>query len=99
MSDFTLSPDTFILIWLGLISLITLILTVYDKVAAKKNPRHRVPENTLIYMGILGGAAVEYITMKIIRHKTRHRKFMTGLPVIIVLHIIAAAVYLYIKLR
>ena len=78
--------------WLIIINLITVILTAYDKIAAKKFKHSRIPENTLIYLGILGGAAGEYITMLIIRHKTKHKKFMLGLPVIIIIQIIAAAV-------
>lgn len=67
------------------ISVISLIFTVYDKIAAKKNPRHRVPEKTLLICAAFGGAVVMYITMLIIRHKTRKKKFMVGLPVIILL--------------
>lgn len=34
-----------------------------------------------------------YITMKAIRHKTLHKKFMIGLPLLILLHgVLAAAV-------
>lgn len=33
--------------------------------------------------GFLGGALLEFLTMKIIQHKTRHKKFMIGLPVMI----------------
>lgn len=78
------------LIYLAIISLISMIITIYDKIAAKIAPRHRVPEKTLLIFGGLGGAAVMYITMLIIRHKTKKKKFMAGLPVIIVLQ--AAAV-------
>lgn len=77
------------------ISAITAIITVYDKFAAKYLPRIRIPEKVLLIMGFAGGASAEFITMKIIRHKTRHKKFMTGLPVMIVLHIVIAGVLLY----
>ena len=80
--------------WLAVISLITVIVTVYDKIAAKKRPRHRVPENTLLLLAVLGGGLAEYITMLLIRHKTKHKKFMVGLPVIILAQ--AAAVVLWI---
>ena len=73
------------------ISVITVIVTIYDKIAAKERPRHRVPENTLLLLAILGGGLAEYITMLLIRHKTRHRKFMIGLPVIILLETLAIA--------
>lgn len=98
MSDFHITLPVFIAGWLIIVSLITVVVTVYDKIAAKKNPRHRVPENTLIYLGVLGGAVAEYIVMKLIRHKTRHKKFMVGLPVIIVLQAgIAVAVWFIMK--
>lgn len=77
------------------ISVITAIITVYDKFAAKLLPRHRIPEKVLLITGLIGGAAAEYITMKIIRHKTRHRIFMGGLPAMIVLHLIVAGVLIY----
>lgn len=77
------------------ISVITAIITVYDKLAAKLLPRHRIPEKVLLITGFIGGAAAEYITMKIIRHKTRHRIFMRGLPAMIVLHLIVAGVLIY----
>ena len=70
------------------VSVISALLTIYDKIASKKLRKHRVPEKVLIAFALFGGALSEYITMKIIRHKTRHKKFMTGLPVIIFVHVI-----------
>ncbi len=70
------------------VSFISVLLTVYDKFASKKLKRYRVPEKVLFAAALFGGAAAEYITMKFIRHKTRHRRFMIGLPLIIALHII-----------
>ena len=86
-------PETikYQLVYFLIISLISLIITIYDKIAAKTAPRHRVPEKTLLIFGGLGGALVMYITMQLIRHKTRKKKFMIGLPVMIVLQ--AAAVF------
>ena len=82
-----MAPQLYFLIgYLAFISLLTAVVTVYDKIAAKKAPKHRIPENTLMYLGVLGGAAAEYITMMLIRHKTKHKKFMAGLPVIIAVH-------------
>lgn len=85
----------FLIGYIVFISVITMTATVYDKIAAKNNPKHRVPENTLIYMGVLGGAAAEFIVMQIIRHKTKHKKFMIGLPVITVIHMVI--IYFVIK--
>ena len=82
------------LLYFAVISLVGMLLTVYDKIASKKFPKHRIAEKTLICVGIFGGSVAEYVTMKLIRHKTRHKKFMTGLPVIIVLQAILIIVIL-----
>ncbi|MGN1442498.1 MAG: DUF1294 domain-containing protein [Acutalibacteraceae bacterium] len=76
-------------------SVLAVVLTVTDKLCAKRHKR-RIPEKTLILVGILGGAALEYITMKIIHHKTLHKKFMVGLPLIFLLQLAAfSAVYFF----
>ena len=54
-------------------------MTVYDKYAAKHKKR-RVPERTLLLVAACGGALPMFIVMQLIRHKTRHKKFMIGLP-------------------
>ncbi len=75
------------------ISLISVIVTVYDKKAAKIGKR-RIRESTLLLLSLLGGSLAMYITMKKISHKTKHKKFMLGIPFIIVLQI-ALIAYLY----
>ena len=87
----------FLLFYL-VIALVSVVLTVHDKSAARKGA-WRVPEATLMGIGFIGGALPMLITMKLIRHKTRHIKFMVGLPLEIILHvaIIVVAVYLYTK--
>lgn len=74
------------LIYLAVISLVSVIITVHDKSAAKKKHR-RVPEKTLLLLSLLGGSVAMYLTMQMIRHKTRHAKFMLGIPAIIVLQL------------
>jgi uncharacterized membrane protein YsdA (DUF1294 family) len=78
-----------ILIYLGLISLFAVIFTVYDKIAAKCGAR-RIPEKTLFTISAFGGAVAMYLTMITIRHKTKHKSFMIGIPAIIVAHVIIA---------
>ena len=68
------------------ISIFAFLLTVYDKKASKTHGRKkwpRVPEKYLMFVGIIGGSLVMYITMKSIRHKTHHKRFMKGLPAIL----------------
>ncbi len=63
------------------------LLAIDDKRRAKNGMR-RISERTLILAALSGGALAEYITMKCIRHKTLHKKFMIGLPLIFLLHLI-----------
>lgn len=70
------------------ISVITAVVTVYDKKAAKSRPKHRVPEKVLFLLALLGGSAAELLVMLKIRHKTKHKRFMMGLPLIIVVQVV-----------
>ena len=75
------------------ISLVAVAATVYDKWAAKKRPRHRIPERSLWCLAVLGGSAAMWLTMCGIRHKTRHRSFVVGLPLLMLVQA-AALVYI-----
>ena len=85
-------------IYLILINLIAVIVTIYDKLCAAKR-RWRVKESTLLLLSALGGSISMYITMLLIRHKTRHIKFMLGIPLILIVQLIIAFLiwrYLYV---
>lgn len=71
----------------AVVSAIASILTIVDKVRSQ-NREWRIPENTLLLTAAFGGAPAMLLTMLIIRHKTKHRKFMVGLPIIILFQII-----------
>ncbi|MBO7176465.1 MAG: DUF1294 domain-containing protein [Clostridia bacterium] len=78
-------------LYLAAISLISVIVTCYDKIAAKKFPKHRTREKTLFLLSALGGSVAMFVTMQMIRHKTKHRSFMIGIPMIMIAQ--AALVY------
>ena len=82
-----------ILYWLS-INLIGILITVYDKLAARKGAR-RISEKCLFVYALLGASVCMYITMKMIRHKTLHKRFMIGFPIIIVLKILLVALLVY----
>lgn len=66
----------------------------YDKWCAVRR-RWRVPEKILLLIALLGGSPGAYAGMKIFRHKTRHRKFSAGIPVILAVQCaVLLAVYL-----
>jgi len=72
--------------YVALVSLLALALCVYDKHAAKKR-RRRVRELSLYFVSLIGGALVMYITMLLIRHKTKHAGFMVLLPLMALAHL------------
>ncbi len=91
MADFLLDHSAFILGYLAAISIVSIIVCCYDKIAAKHAQRHRTPEITLLLLSALGGSVAMLLTMFLIRHKTKHAKFMIGIPLIILLQVALAA--------
>ena len=77
----------YLYLYLGLINLLAVIVTGYDKRAAQLQHR-RVRERTLMLISALGGAPGMYLTMLIVRHKTRKPLFMMGIPLIFVLELL-----------
>ena len=75
---------SYIILYLAVISFISIFVTILDKHNAKKK-KQRVPELTLLLLAAMGGSVGMYITMHMIHHKTRKPKFMVGIPLIIVL--------------
>ena len=76
------------LLYLLVISAISVLATILDKIAARRHAL-RVPEIVLLLLAAMGGSVAMFFTMLIIRHKTQHPKFMIGIPVIFVLQIAA----------
>ena len=72
--------------YLIIINILALVFTVSDKLRAIKHKR-RISEFTLMTIAALGGSVTMLITMLIIRHKTRHLKFMLRIPVIILIQL------------
>ena len=80
-------------VYLITISLISVVLCIYDKIVSlKNNVKLRIPESTLMLSSILGGSAAMFLCMILIRHKTNHIKFMLGIPLIVIAQ--AFAVYM-----
>ena len=87
---------TYAAIYLAIINLLAVLLTLHDKSAARRH-KWRVRESTLLLVAALGGSVAMLTTMLLIRHKTKHTKFMVGLPAIIVLQIAAVAVIMALR--
>ena len=74
------------------INIATFLLYGIDKYKAKKN-QWRISEATLLTMAAIGGSIGAWVGMRIWHHKTMHKKFKYGIPIIIIMQV-ALAVYL-----
>lgn len=68
--------------YLAAINILAWALSAWDKHQARRGG-WRVSEATLLLVAALGGSPAMLLTMRHIRHKTRRRKFMWGLPVML----------------
>ena len=77
------------------INLLGIILMFLDKRKAVKN-RWRISENTLMLTSLIGGSLGILIGMYTFRHKTKHKKFTIGVPVLLIINILCIIILLYI---
>lgn len=82
-----------ILIYLAAVNLVTFVMYGIDKYKAKKS-KWRIPEATLLLMVAIGGSIGAWAGMQVWHHKTLHKKFKYGVPIIFLLQI-ALTIYLY----
>ena len=81
-----------IICFLLAINIATFLLYGIDKYKEKKN-QWRISEATLLTMAAIGGSIGAWVGMRIWHHKTMHKKFKYGIPIIIIMQV-ALAVYL-----
>ena len=83
----------YILYYLIAINIITFFIYGIDKLKAKKG-KWRIPESTLLLLAIIGGSIGAWLGIKVWHHKTLHKKFKCGIPLIVIVQI-AIAVYIF----
>ena len=74
------------LYYLIAINIVTFIVYGIDKVKAMKG-KWRISEATLLILAVIGGSIGALLGMKVWRHKTMHKKFKYGLPLILLAQI------------
>lgn len=79
-----------ILIWLAAINGLAFLLCGIDKWKARRD-RWRIPEKTLFLSAVLGGSVGFMLGMHLFRHKTKHKSFTIGMPLILAAQIGLAA--------
>ena len=67
------------------------LLMLIDKEKAKRR-KYRIPEDTLMGIAMLGGSLGAWFGMQVFRHKTKHRKFTLGIPLIIGVQVLIALI-------
>lgn len=96
------SPWGLLAIWLLLINVITFLVFGLDKWKARRKEKNekvrRVPERTLLLLAALGGSVGALLAMKAFRHKTLHKAFRFGVPLILALQIMVPfGLWLYVS--
>ena len=82
-----------ILGYLLAVNITSFLLYGIDKYKAKKG-RWRISEATLLLMAVIGGSIGAWAGMRLWHHKTMHKMFKYGIPLILIMQI-ALVAYLH----
>ena len=77
------------LIFINIVGILSMYL---DKYFAKNN-MYRISEKNLFIIAIIGGSIGSIIGMYKFRHKTKHKNFTMGLPIILVIQLFLLNLY------
>ncbi len=87
--------QTILLVYLVLMNAAGLLIMLIDKKKACHGT-WRIPEARLMLVAALGGSIGAWIGMYLFHHKTRHMKFVIGIPAILVIQVVLA-IFLLLK--
>ena len=76
-----------LLYYLIVINIVTFLVYGIDKWKAKQGS-WRISEVSLLILAVIGGSIGALLGMKIWHHKTMHKKFKYGLPLIFIIQIL-----------
>ena len=65
------------------INILTFFVYGIDKWKAKNN-KWRIAETTLLTLAVIGGSIGAWMGMRVWHHKTKHKKFVFGIPAIFI---------------
>jgi len=78
--------------YLVLVNLVSFVMYGIDKRKAIKD-QWRIPEKTLLLAALVGGSLGAFVGMQIFHHKTKHWKFILGVPACMILHVALGVLY------
>ncbi|NLK75066.1 MAG: DUF1294 domain-containing protein [Clostridiales bacterium] len=84
-----MDEETYLLlvVYLLVINLVGFMSMAIDKRRARRR-QWRIPESTLLIIAFIGGAFGSFLGMQILRHKTKHLKFLLLIPLALIIHIL-----------
>ena len=89
----SMTTEQLILIYLVAINVVTFFMYGIDKWKAKRS-KWRISEATLLGMAVIGGSIGAWLGMRVWHHKTMHKKFQLGIPLILIIQL-AIVLWLY----
>ena len=75
----------YLALYLILINAAGFAFMLTDKYKAQ-NKMRRTPEAALMFVAVIGGSLGSLLGMYAVRHKTKHKKFSVGIPILLILH-------------
>ena len=82
-----------VLIYFLAINVVTFFLYGIDKWKARRD-KWRISEAALLGLAVIGGSIGAWLGMKVWHHKTLHKKFRYGLPLILFAQIVLLVLYM-----
>lgn len=92
VKEFFSRPERVLLIYLAAVNIAAFAVMGIDKAKARRR-KWRIPESTLFLIAVIGGSLGGILGIYVFRHKTLHKGFTIGFPVILALQA-ALAVYI-----
>ncbi|WP_291637442.1 DUF1294 domain-containing protein [Clostridium sp.] len=71
------------------------IFVMYSDKNKSKKGRWRTKESTIFTIAFAFGALGIFIGMRLFRHKTKHNKFVIGIPLILIVQVFVFLKYIY----
>lgn len=81
----------YFILYLILINALAFLLMLVDKFKAKRN-LWRISERTLLLTALLGGSIGALAGMYLASHKTKHLRFVIGIPVMLAMQVIVCVI-------
>ncbi len=87
--------NRYLLMYICIINIVGYFIILIDKYKAKRD-KWRIKESTMLIVGLIGGALGNVLSMTMFRHKTQHKKFYIGMPIVAILHLVILIYLLWI---